>query len=114
MSDFKKKFEQETVKKLQERLNIKNRLACPRVLKIVINTSMKDFLTDKKNIERAREDLTLIAGQTPKISRARVSVATFKLREGDEIGLSVTLRGTRMYDFLEKLIKIVFPRVRDF
>ena len=114
MTKFKDKFEKEVVKKLMDRLNIKNRLACPRVLKIVINTSMKDFLTDKKNIERAKEDLALITGQTPKIARARVSVATFKLREGDEIGLSVTLRGNRMYDFLEKLIKIVFPRVRDF
>jgi len=89
-------------------------MAVPKVTKIVVNTSMKDFLTDKKNIEKAREDLSLITGQTPKISRARISVATFKLREGDEIGMSVTLRGARMYAFLEKLVKIVFPRVKDF
>src|SRR3989344_4096712 len=114
MSDYKKKFETEMVKKLGEQLGIKNLMAVPRVVKIVINSSMKDFLTDKKNIEKMREEMGLIAGQLPKISRARISVATFKLREGDEIGMSTTLRGKRMYDFLEKLEKIVLPSVRDF
>lgn len=114
MSEFKKKFKKEIVKRLMDRLNIKNPMAVPRVTKIVVNTSMKDFLSDKKSIEKAGEDLTLITGQKPKTARARISVATFKLREGDEIGLTVTLRGNRMYDFLEKLFKIVFPRVRDF
>lgn len=114
MTNFKQTFEKETVKKLMEELEIKNPMAVPRVTKIVVNTSMKDFLVDKKNIERAREDITLITGQAPRLARARISVATFKLREGDEIGLSATLRGARMYDFLEKIVKIVFPRVRDF
>lgn len=114
MGNFKKQFESETIKKLQERLGIKNPMAVPRVEKIVVNTSMRDFLTDKKNIEKAREDLAIITGQKPRLAKARISVATFKLREGDEIGLSVTLRGVRMYDFLEKLVKIVFPAVRDF
>jgi large subunit ribosomal protein L5 len=114
MSELKHRFEKEIVRKLMDRLSIKNPMAAPRVVKIVVNTSMKDFLSDKKNIERAREEMTLLTGQKPKVSRARISVATFKLREGDEIGLTVTLRGSRMYDFLEKLVKIVFPRVRDF
>ncbi len=114
MADFKKTFETEIIKKLQEELSIKNPMAVPRVVKIVVNTSMKDFLTDKKNIEKSREDLATITGQKPKTARARISVATFKLREGDEIGMSVTMRGKRMYEFLEKLVKIVFPRVRDF
>lgn len=114
MGDFKKNFEQVTIKNLQDKLGIKNPMAVPRVVKIMVNTSMKDFLSDKKNIEKSREELSLITGQKPKLSKARVSVATFKLREGDEIGLTVTIRGDRMYDFLEKLIKIVFPRVRDF
>lgn len=114
MSKFKDQFEKEIVKKLQSRLGIKNPMAVPRVTKIVVNASSRDFLTDKKNIERMREDLQLITGQLPKISKAKTSVAAFKLREGDEIGMTVTLRGVRMYDFLEKLIKIVFPRVRDF
>ncbi len=114
MSEFKHKFEKEIVKKLMDRLGFRNPMAVPRFKKIVINTSMRDFLSDKKNIEKAREDLALLTGQKPKTSRARISVATFKLRAGDEIGLSTTLRGRRMYDFLEKLVKIVFPRVRDF
>ncbi len=114
MSEFKKQFDQEIIKKLESRLGIKNPMGAPRLTKIMVNTSMRDFLTDKKNIEKMREDLLLITGQKPKVSRARISVATFKLREGDEIGLSVTLRGKRMYDFYEKLVKIVLPRVRDF
>lgn len=114
MASLRETFEKETIKKLMERLSLKNPMASPRVTKIVVNASMKDFLTDKKNIEKMREDLSTITGQKPKTSKARVSVATFKLREGDEIGLTVTLRGQRMYDFLEKLVKIVFPRVRDF
>jgi large subunit ribosomal protein L5 len=114
MSEFKKKFEQEIVKKLQERLGIKNPMAVPRLQKIVVNSSMKDFLADKKNLEKASEDLALITGQKPRTARARISVATFKLRQGDEIGLSATLRGERMYDFFEKIVKIVLPRVRDF
>ncbi len=114
MGNLRKQFEDEILKKLQGELGIKNPMAVPRVTKIVVNASSKDFLTDKKNIEKMREDLSLITGQMPKISKARISVATFKLREGDEIGMSVTLRGMRMYDFLEKLVKIVFPNVRDF
>ena len=114
MSEFKKKFEQEMVKKLQERLGIKNPMAVPRLQKIVVNESAKDFLADKKNLDKAAEDLGLITGQKPKVARARVSVATFKLRKGDKIGLSVTMRGARMYDFFEKIVKIVLPRVRDF
>ncbi|OGH12208.1 MAG: 50S ribosomal protein L5 [Candidatus Levybacteria bacterium RIFCSPHIGHO2_01_FULL_40_10] len=114
MSNFKKQFEEETVKKLMGRLEIKNPMAVPRLVKIVVNTSMRDFLTDKKNIEKAREDMGQITGQMPKTAKARISVATFKLREGDIIGLAVTLRGKRMYNFFEKLIKIVFPRVKDF
>lgn len=114
MSEFKRKFEQEIVKKLQDKLGIKNPMAAPRLIKIVVNSSMKDFLADKKNLEKAAEDLGLITGQKPKVARARVSVATFKLRRGDEIGLSVTLRGARMYDFFEKIVKIALPRVRDF
>ena len=114
MSRFKDQFEKETVKKLMERLSVKNPMAVPRLQKIVVNESAKDFLADKKNLDKAAEDLGLITGQKPKVARARVSVATFKLRKGDKIGLSVTMRGARMYDFFEKIVKIVLPRVRDF
>lgn len=114
MTNFKQTFEKEIVRKLQERLGIKNPMAVPRLQKIVVNSSMKDFLSDKKNLDKQASDLALITGQKPKVARARVSVATFKLRRGDEIGLVVTLRGARMYDFFEKIVKIVLPRVRDF
>ncbi|RJQ25888.1 50S ribosomal protein L5 [Candidatus Parcubacteria bacterium] len=114
MADLKEKYKKEIVAKIQEKLKIKNPMAVPSLVKIVVNESTREFLADKKNIEKAREDLVLITGQKPKTTKARVSVATFKLREGDEIGLAVTLRGKRMYDFFEKLVKIVLPRVRDF
>ena len=114
MSNLQDQFNKETVKKLQEKLSLKNPMAVPRLGKIIVNASTRDFLVDKKNLEKAREDLMLITGQMPKVAKARISVATFKLREGDEIGLFVTLRGKRMYDFFEKLVTIVFPRVKDF
>lgn len=112
--EFKKNFEEKIVKELQEKLKVKSVMAVPRVTKIVVNMSSREFLKDKKNIDRAIEDLVQITGQKPRIAKARISIATFKLREGDKIGLSVTLRGQRMYDFLEKLVKVVFPRVKDF
>ncbi|OGH10337.1 MAG: 50S ribosomal protein L5 [Candidatus Levybacteria bacterium RIFCSPHIGHO2_01_FULL_36_15] len=114
MADFKKIFEKEKIKELQDKLGIKNSMAVPKLEKIVINASNKEFLQDKKNLEKAAEELALITGQKPKITKARLSVATFKLREGDKIGLVVTLRGNRMYEFFEKLVKIVLPRVKDF
>lgn len=114
MTDFKQIFEKEYIPVLQEKLGIKNPMAIPRVIKIAINTSSKEFLQDKKNLEKVMEDIEIITGQKPKITKARIAVSTFKLREGDKIGLAVTLRGRRMYDFLEKIVKIVLPRVKDF
>ena len=101
-------------KELQEKLGIKNLYAVPKLSKIVINMGVKDALTDKKNIEKAAAVLGKIAGQKPKVAKAKKSIATFKLRQGDEIGLVTTLRGKRMYDFFEKLTSIVLPRLRDF
>lgn len=112
--DFKKNYEEKITKELKEKLRVKSVMAVPRVTKIVVNMSSSEFLKDRKNIDHAIEDMVQITGQRPRVAKARVSIATFKLREGDKIGLSVTLRGKRMYDFLEKLIKIVFPRVKDF
>lgn len=114
MNTYKDTFEKEIVKKIQEELKLDNVMAVPRLKKIMVNASSREFLTDKKNLERAAEDLGIITGQKAKISKAKISIATFKLREGDKIGLTTTLRGKRMYDFYEKLVKIVFPRVRDF
>ncbi len=114
MNTYKKQFNEEMAPNIQKKLNKKNVMAVPRLQKIVFNASTKEFLVDKKNIEKYAEDLTAITGQKPKVVKAKVSVATFKLREGDKIGLVVTLRGDRMYDFYEKLVKIVLPRVKDF
>lgn len=114
MTDLQKTFKEELTKKLMDELKLKNPMAVPKITKIVVNTSTRDFLVDKKNLEKAAEDLATITGQKAKIAKAKVSVASFKLREGDKLGLVVTLRGKRMYDFYEKLVKIVFPRVRDF
>ena len=101
-------------KNLQDKLNIKNTFALPQLTKIVVNIGVKDAVADKKNIERMEKALAIITGQKPKITRAKRAIATFKLRQGDPIGLVVTLRGKRMYSFFDKVIKIVLPRIKDF
>lgn len=102
------------VKEIQDEFSIKNAMAVPKLKKIVVSMGIKDALTDKKNIERAVVTLATITGQKPKVTKAKKSIATFKLREGDQIGAMVTLRGKRMYDFFVKLTSIVLPRIRDF
>lgn len=114
MVALQKKYNEEVKTALQKKLGIKNSMAIPRLQKIVINMGIKDALADKKNVERAVEVLTQIAGQKPKVTKAKQSIATFKLREGDKIGVMVTIRGNRMFDFMEKLIGVVLPRLRDF
>lgn len=105
---------EEKRKELKEKLGIKNINAVPKLAKVVINMGVKDVLSDKKNLEKASSQLAQISGQKPKITRAKKAISSFKLREGDEIGLVATLRGKRMYDFMEKLVGIVLPRLRDF
>lgn len=101
-------------KKLQEKLKIKNPMALPNLKKIVVNMGVKDAVADKKNIEKMGKALAIITGQKPKITKAKKAIATFKLRQGDQIGLVVTLRGKRMYGFFDKIVKIVLPRIKDF
>lgn len=108
------KFNTKIVNDLKSELEIKNFLAVPKLSKIVVNVGIKDALSDKKNVDNALEILANITGQKPKITKAKKSISTFKLREGDKIGAMVTLRGKRMYDFYEKLVGIVLPRLRDF
>ncbi len=91
-----------------------NRMAVPRLTKIVVNCGMGEALADKKALEKMAAQLTVIAGQKPQVMRAKRAISSFKLRAGDAVGLRVTLRGTRMYDFLSKFIRIALPRVRDF
>lgn len=100
--------------KLKEELGLKNIMAVPRLIKIVVSVGLKEALTDKKVLDTVSEQLTTITGQKPAVRKSKKSIAAFKLRAGEPIGLAVTLRGQRMSDFLEKLNTIVFPRVRDF
>ncbi len=114
MNSLQEKFKKEIVKKLQEELGIKNVHAVPSLTKIVVNMGVKDAIADKKNMERGTEIISQITGQKPRIMKAKKSISSFKLREGEEIALMVTLRGKRMFDFYQKLTIIVFPRLRDF
>lgn len=108
------KFEQEIVPKLKSELGRDNRLSLPRLQKIVINMGVGSAITEKKHLEEAVLALTQISGQKPSVTRARKSIAGFRLREGMPIGCRVTLRAARMYEFLDRLISLALPRVRDF
>lgn len=114
MVALQKKFKEEIVPKLQQELGFKNVFAVPKIQKIVLNMGLKDALKDPKVLEEAVSMVSLIAGQKPVVTRAKKAIAGFKLRKGDQIGVMVTLRGNRMYDFFEKLVGIVLPRVKDF
>jgi len=100
--------------KLAKKLGKKNLLAVPRILKVVVNAGIGDIAKDKEKREKAINTLASITGQRPQIRPAKKAIADFKIRQGDPIGLKVTLRGRRAYDFLQKLFTIVLPRVRDF
>lgn len=112
--NLQQEYREKIVPVLMGELGITNKMATPRVQKIVINVGLGEAANDKGVLERASEQLTLISGQKPKVTRAKKSIANFKLREGSPVGLTVTLRGKRMYDFITKLVTIVLPRVRDF
>jgi len=114
MENISQRYQKTSSADLAKELDIKNVFDIPRISKIVLNMGVKDALSDKKNIEKAIEVLGQITGQKPKITKAKKAISTFKLREGDEIGLMVTLRGKRMYDFFQKLVGVVLPRLRDF
>jgi large subunit ribosomal protein L5 len=107
-------FDQEVRKKLSEQFGYKNPMQVPTLSKVVINMGIGEGVNDRKKVESAANDLSLIAGQKPVITKARKSIATYKLREGQPIGCKVTLRKARMYEFVDRLINIALPRVRDF
>ena len=109
-----KKYNAEIAPALQAKFNYTSSMQIPRLNKIVINMGVGDATSNAKLIEAAVEDLTAIAGQKPVVTKAKKSIAVFKVREGQEIGCKVTLRGARMYEFLNKLVSIALPRVRDF
>mgnify|MGYP000224076799 FL=1 len=114
MSGLKEKYRKEVVPALMERFDYRNVMEVPRVEKVVINMGVSDAVGDPKALDAAVSDLSMISGQKPAITRARKSIAAFKLRKGMAIGCRVTLRGERMYDFLNRLINVALPRVRDF
>ncbi|HCS54587.1 50S ribosomal protein L5 [Rubinisphaera sp.] len=114
MTRLLEKYNSEIVPAMQEEFGRKNVHSLPKLQKIVLNMGLGKAIQDRKRLEEAVEHLTVIAGQKPQITRAKKSVAGFKLREGMEIGCCVTLRGQRMYEFLDRLITLALPRVRDF
>lgn len=114
MATFKDYYNQEVKKKLKEELNLNNHMAVPNIKKIVINVGAGEAATNKTVLEKIQEQLSWISGQKAVVTKARKSVSAFKIRKGLPIGVKMTLRGTKMYFFLEKLIKIVIPRIRDF
>jgi len=113
-SRLKEKYQQEVVPALQKEFNYKNPMQVPGVHKVVVNIGMGEVIQNAKAMDAAVSDLATITGQRPVITRARRSVAAFKLREGMQIGCMVTLRGDRMYQFLDKLVNVALPRLRDF
>lgn len=114
MARFKEKYQTEVVPALMERFSYKNVMQVPRFDKVVINIGVGEAVADPKALEAATRDLEIISGQKPIITYAKKSVAAYKLREGMPIGCKVTLRGDRMYEFLDRLISITLPRIRDF
>ena len=114
MNNLQKKYQEETMPKLKEEFNLKNSLAVPSIEKIVVNIGAAEALQNREVLTKIKEQLSQIAGQMPKITLAKKSISTFKLKAGDPIGAMVTLRGQKSWDFLEKFIAIVVPRMRDF
>ena len=111
---LKEKYLKEVVPALTEQFNYSSVMAVPKVDKIVLNMGVGDAVSNAKNLEKAAQELALISGQKPLITKAKKSIAGFRLREGVAIGAKVTLRGERMYEFLDKLVTVSLPRVRDF
>lgn len=114
MNQLQKKYQEEVVPTLMNKFEYKSVMQVPAIEKIVVNMGVGDAVQNSKALDSAVEELSLISGQQPVVTRAKKSIAGFRLREGMPIGAKVTLRGERMYDFLQKLIAVSLPRVRDF
>lgn len=111
---FEKKYLDKCVPALVEKFNYKNKMQVPKLTKIVVNTCIKEALQDIKILETATEEIATITGQRPMFTKSKKSIANFKLRAGAKIGARVTLRGARMYEFMNRLVNVALPRVRDF
>ena len=114
MTRLKQKYLEEVKPKLKQRFGIHNDMAVPRLAKIVVNMGVNGAVENKGRVDTAAKELAMITGQAPTIRRARKSISSFKLREGMPIGVAVTLRGERMWEFADRLISVVLPRIRDF
>lgn len=114
MSRLQEYYKSDVVPQLMERLGVKNPMALPRLVKVTLNMGVGEALADRKVLDSAMGDLAKITGQKAVVCKARISVASFKVREGFPIGCKVTLRRERMYEFLDRLINIAIPRIRDF
>ena len=111
---LKQIFNEKIVPELKAKLGLKNTMQVPRILKITVNMGVGEAVADKKVMDAATADMAKITGQKPAVTKAKKSVATFKVREDQAIGCKVTLRGDRMYEFLDRLVSIAIPRIRDF
>jgi large subunit ribosomal protein L5 len=111
---LKQIYNEKLVPELKAKLGLDNTMQVPRILKITINMGVGEAVADKKVMDAATADMTKITGQKPAVTKAKKSVATFKVRDGQAIGCKVTLRGDRMYEFLDRLVSIAIPRIRDF
>lgn len=113
-SRLKEKYQEEVISYLMDKFGYKNVMQVPKLEKVIVNIGLGEAKDNPKALESAVNDLTIITGQKPVITKAKKSIANFKLREGHAIGTKVTLRGEKMYDFLDKLVNVALPRVRDF
>lgn len=107
-------YKNEVARVLMDEFGLTNVMAVPKITRVVINIGLKEAVSDKGVLERVKSQLTDIAGQLPKVTRSKKSIANFKVRAGDPVGLTVTLRGKKMYDFMSKLFWVALPRMRDF
>jgi large subunit ribosomal protein L5 len=114
MARLQQVYREKIVPQLKQSLGLKNTMQVPRILKITVNMGVGEAVADKKVMDAATADMAKITGQKPAITKAKKSVATFKVRDGQAIGCKVTLRGARMYEFLDRLVNIAIPRIRDF
>jgi len=114
MARLQKIYREKIVPELKQSLGLKNAMQVPRILKITVNMGVGEAVADKKVMDAATADMAKITGQKPAVTKAKKSVATFKVRDGQAIGCKVTLRGARMYEFLDRLVNIAIPRIRDF
>jgi large subunit ribosomal protein L5 len=114
MARLQQVYREKIVPELKQSLGLKNTMQVPRILKITVNMGVGEAVADKKVMDAATADMAKITGQKPAITKAKKSVATFKVRDGQAIGCKVTLRGARMYEFLDRLVNIAIPRIRDF